>query len=1161
MRILLLPFFLLLTTISFAQVDKSNHSLLWEITGNQLTKKSYLFGTMHVQDERAHEFSDSTLVCLDQTEAYAMEINFDSIMGDMVGAILEVETTNVLKQQLSAKAYDRLNQEVIKKLGMPIDSLPNKNPFFIEMSLTDFGEPAYTVKKGQFVDLYLKKRAEEQGHSAYGLEELSDYDRVMDSFYEQFEDENYRSHFDYNLDSLYEVMMTYYRSGDIEEMYGGVVDEWEDSDYGNEMLNVRNVNMVLELEKLMKTKSVFCAVGAAHLPGKKGMIEGLRERGYKVRRVTPTFEGYAQDYERTVEREWGVYTASSEGYSVEVPGEKIPLDEQIKNMGEGATASVFIDMMDMQFYMQMTFNLAADAQTKSPDTLYASVIDRFSTNAGEELVSSKEITRSGVVGKQIKTQKDGNIKIWELFIRGKLIHLFAVYREGADILDKEKDRYFNSLTFLESDWKNYNNVIGAYSVDLPMEPKTTRIVQNKTYEEDPDRQIVFYTDLCSDNVTGMNFLIRYSDTEPGLVVNDIKKAIFGTIDVLNKSLGTTPIIEPKPTTIDGADGYSLKYELTASFFDLSVVRRGCREYVIGIEYPKEGLVKKDAERFFTSIKFQDFQLTDFKQRDLEETACSIGFPGKDEYFEKEYRGYPMIKVDQYFSSDTAFGGYYQVNVFQYNEFYSPTEEDTYYVDFQKSNRESDGEGEVTRDTIFQGHEASCTISKSEGSETRAVELLFYNDLYLYSLMAVLPDEVGDEVAWSFFNSFKNKNEGRKDYLKEDKKALLLKALENTTDSLVMKTARSAMKYMDFSVSDLPAIYKMLEKDLPGNVAEESSAAAILLREFKYTSDETTIPFLEKLFQKKEGDRIFQREILTTFTALKTRDSYDAFFRHLKDYPRDEVLTLEYDYMFNSLKDSLMLTGDYLPALFELTPDVSFRRYVYSVLAYGVNSDTLFASKLEPYFPVLLKDANRMVSENRLLEIRDSFPEMEEYIHFNTLNFLFTYFKNEEVGNYFNALKSIPSPRLLVNVVDGMLFNDLEVPESTYEKIAASPYEWKRLLNNLKSGKKVDKVPTRLHTQERMVEAILTSTVEDEYGKVVDYKLLEVRDHQFKEQDYKVYIYHFSIDGYGDYKYLGICSQPLSGVEIEDNYFYYFTSAYDEENKDEIITKLMDAWED
>lgn len=160
---------ILFCTIStFAQVDKSKHSLLWEISGNKLEKNSYLFGTMHVQDERAHEFSDSTLVCLDATDVYAMEVNFDSIMSDITGLFFEEDTTNILRMQLSPEAYARLDQRVIAKLGMPIDSLPNKSPMFIEEALSDFEEPEYTVKKDQPVDLYLMKRATEQGHPVHG---------------------------------------------------------------------------------------------------------------------------------------------------------------------------------------------------------------------------------------------------------------------------------------------------------------------------------------------------------------------------------------------------------------------------------------------------------------------------------------------------------------------------------------------------------------------------------------------------------------------------------------------------------------------------------------------------------------------------------------------------------------------------------------------------------------------------------------------------------------------------------------------------------------------------------------------------------------------------------------------------------------------------------
>ena len=52
------------------------------------------------------------------------------------------------------------------------------------------------------------------------------------------------------------------------------------------MLFIRNENMVNSLVDLMPKKSVFAGVGAAHLPGEKGMINMLRERGYTVKALT-----------------------------------------------------------------------------------------------------------------------------------------------------------------------------------------------------------------------------------------------------------------------------------------------------------------------------------------------------------------------------------------------------------------------------------------------------------------------------------------------------------------------------------------------------------------------------------------------------------------------------------------------------------------------------------------------------------------------------------------------------------------------------------------------------------------------------------------------------------------------------------------------------------
>jgi uncharacterized protein len=51
------------------------------------------------------------------------------------------------------------------------------------------------------------------------------------------------------------------------------------------LLYDRNANWVRKLQQLMPDNSLVIAVGAGHLPGKKGVLNLLREAGYKVEPV------------------------------------------------------------------------------------------------------------------------------------------------------------------------------------------------------------------------------------------------------------------------------------------------------------------------------------------------------------------------------------------------------------------------------------------------------------------------------------------------------------------------------------------------------------------------------------------------------------------------------------------------------------------------------------------------------------------------------------------------------------------------------------------------------------------------------------------------------------------------------------------------------------
>ena len=180
----LIIFLLIFTsTCLYAQSDRPDYNLLWEISGNNLSEPSYLFGTMHVQDERAFQFSDSVLIAIENTDAFAMEIHPDSIINMVFEMMLNGDTSNILKQLLSDEAYERLDQVIIEKTGNPLDSMDVKDPSWIEMMLSDYDEPEYTVKRKTMVDLYLFDLAYRQGKATYGLEHFKDYAGMTTSFF------------------------------------------------------------------------------------------------------------------------------------------------------------------------------------------------------------------------------------------------------------------------------------------------------------------------------------------------------------------------------------------------------------------------------------------------------------------------------------------------------------------------------------------------------------------------------------------------------------------------------------------------------------------------------------------------------------------------------------------------------------------------------------------------------------------------------------------------------------------------------------------------------------------------------------------------------------------------------------------------------------------
>ncbi len=130
------------------------------------------------------------------------------------------------------------------------------------------------------------KLAKQQKKEIKGLETLEFQSAVFDSIpYEEQAKELLKS-----IDSIssyqkyFDTMITVYKTQrlmEIERLF-------KDTEFGMEshqdlLLNDRNKNWVGQLKNIMKNESVFVAVGAGHLVGKKGLIGLLRKEGYTLK--------------------------------------------------------------------------------------------------------------------------------------------------------------------------------------------------------------------------------------------------------------------------------------------------------------------------------------------------------------------------------------------------------------------------------------------------------------------------------------------------------------------------------------------------------------------------------------------------------------------------------------------------------------------------------------------------------------------------------------------------------------------------------------------------------------------------------------------------------------------------------------------------------------
>lgn len=269
----------------FSEAHAQHNSLLWEITGNGLTDTSYLFGTIHIRDKRVFELGDSTYYAINRSKALFGELNLqDKAAMKQHASELLMPTGTTLQSLLSKEDYTLVKKYCKKHIGVYALLMNKIKPIFLSAVIS---EDLLKKEEKDPLDLYLQDYASKQGKAIGGVETFEEQLAVLnilsiqeqaDMLVEQVKNIEEEK-------KLMEYMLQLYLSESLDSLEILVQEDTLSPEFNEAMLDARNKVMVQRMEAQMKKQSTFFAVGAAHLPGEKGLIVLLRRQGYIIRPV------------------------------------------------------------------------------------------------------------------------------------------------------------------------------------------------------------------------------------------------------------------------------------------------------------------------------------------------------------------------------------------------------------------------------------------------------------------------------------------------------------------------------------------------------------------------------------------------------------------------------------------------------------------------------------------------------------------------------------------------------------------------------------------------------------------------------------------------------------------------------------------------------------
>ena len=285
--------------LAAAEATLNSRALLWRIDAGAVPP-SYLFGTVHLTDDRVNALSPKTTEALQNAQRIALEIEDMSpqSLGKAMAGMRELVVFGdgrSLESMLSPEEFDTV-QSVLGANGTPRHIATALRPWLVTLSLS---LPACERRRAaaglQALDMRLGEAGKKRGIPVIGLETLEGQMRALAAVPEgdQLQMLKMSLKFYDRSEDLMETMVRRYLGRDIGVIWPFQMELARSVGFSPEafktfeeqMVSVRNRRMRDAAVPLLRQGGTFIAVGALHLPGKLGLVELFRDAGFTVTAV------------------------------------------------------------------------------------------------------------------------------------------------------------------------------------------------------------------------------------------------------------------------------------------------------------------------------------------------------------------------------------------------------------------------------------------------------------------------------------------------------------------------------------------------------------------------------------------------------------------------------------------------------------------------------------------------------------------------------------------------------------------------------------------------------------------------------------------------------------------------------------------------------------